>query len=448
MTKINQRFGSEDDLKKLSDEVHKRGMYIMVDVVVNGIPALSNATVSDSAALANEGSLWTDPEHFHEFCTIDWSTELTNDRQIKYCSLGDEKLWLLDVNTEHPHVISTLQSWISAFVADYHIDGLRIDAAKHAPGEFWSGFCGASGVFCIGEVFDDRIDYCAKFQTEKWMDSILGFPLYNGLVKAFGVAPKGNMSELTDRIIGTLKEFTDPSLLGNFIENHDTPRFKNITADPQLVYNAMVGQFLFDGIPILYYGQEQDMSMGNVDPYNRAALWPLGYENTTTVQRVTRLNNIRQSLIKKNIQFNGQTYLESRSTILANTTYDVAIRKGPIIMSLTNRGSPEEPASFAINNSGWSRGEAVIDLLSCTEYAVGASGSMSVSYSRPGYGGMPYVFATVADARQLDICNDKELGFVVDGASAKDSAAFPTSAPSLLIGLTAAAITTLVATSL
>lgn len=435
VTKINQRFGSEDDLKKLSDEVHKRGMYLMVDIVVNGIPALSNATLSDSNALAAEGSLWTEPEHFHDFCEIDWSTELTNDRQIKYCSLGDEKLWLLDVNTEHPHVISTLQSWISKFVADYRVDGLRIDAAKHAPGEFWSGFCGASGVFCIGEVFDDRIDYCSAFQTEKMMDSILGFPFYNGIVKAFSVAPKGNMSEFTDRIIGTLKSFPDPTVLGNFIENHDTPRFHNITADPQLVYNAMVAQFLFDGIPILYYGQEQDQGFGFEDPYNRAALWPLGYENVTTVQRVTRLNKIRQGLIKGEAKFNGQSYMESRSEILANTTYDVAIRKGPIVFSLTNRGSPEEPASFAINNSGWNRGEALIDLLSCLEYVVGSGGSLSVSYSRQGYGGKPYVFATVADARHLGVCDNTQLGLVINDTSSKVSAAAPplVFAPSSLV---------------
>jgi alpha-amylase len=44
----------------------------------------------------------------------------------------------------------------------------------------------------------------------------------------------------------------DPSVLGNFIENHDLPRWRNATVDPQLGYNAMVAQFMFDGIPIVY----------------------------------------------------------------------------------------------------------------------------------------------------------------------------------------------------
>jgi alpha-amylase len=442
LTKINQRFGSEDDLHKLVDAVHKRDMYIMVDVAINGIPSLSNTTIPP------EGSMWTKPEQFHDFCEIDWSTELSNDKQVKDCSLGDSNLWLLDVNTENPEVVSTLNSWISDYVATYKIDGLRIDAAKHVPGEFWTNFCAAGGVFCIGEVFDDRIDYTSAFQREKWMDSILGFPFYNGLKEAFSVEPHRNMSELTERIIGTLESFPDPGVLGNFIENHDTPRFKNITADPRLVYNAMVAQFLFEGIPVLYSGQEQDMAWGNSDPHNRGALWALGYENVTTVQTVTRLNKIRQGFMKGDAKFNGESYLEARSQIVANTTYDLALRKGPILMTLTNRGSPEEAASFSIQNTGWPRGEALIDLLSCLDYAVGSGGSLSISYSRQGYGGMPYVFATVEDARHLGICNNEQLGIVESNSTGKPRGSSAALAPSPLYGLAAGAAVLAAALSL
>jgi alpha-amylase len=44
------------------------------------------------------------------------------------CSwLGDDKLPLMDVNTEHVFVQSTLQTWIANFTAMYSVDGLRID---------------------------------------------------------------------------------------------------------------------------------------------------------------------------------------------------------------------------------------------------------------------------------------------------------------------------------
>lgn len=41
--------------------------------------------------------------------------------------MGDDKLPLMDVNTEHPTVISTLQSWVKDYVKEYGIDGLRVD---------------------------------------------------------------------------------------------------------------------------------------------------------------------------------------------------------------------------------------------------------------------------------------------------------------------------------
>lgn len=68
-----------------------------------------------------------------------------------------------------------------------------LTAAKHVPGAFWQGFCGAAGVFCIGEVYGNDIGFASSFQTQKWMDSVLGYPLYYALVDGFG-APSANMS--------------------------------------------------------------------------------------------------------------------------------------------------------------------------------------------------------------------------------------------------------------
>jgi alpha-amylase len=41
--------------------------------------------------------------------------------------MGDDKLPLADVNTENVEVIQALQTWIHDFVAEFGVDGLRID---------------------------------------------------------------------------------------------------------------------------------------------------------------------------------------------------------------------------------------------------------------------------------------------------------------------------------
>jgi hypothetical protein len=41
--------------------------------------------------------------------------------------MGDDKLPLMDVNTESETVQIVLNKWISNFVQEYAVDGLRID---------------------------------------------------------------------------------------------------------------------------------------------------------------------------------------------------------------------------------------------------------------------------------------------------------------------------------
>ena len=62
----------------------------------------------------------------------------------------------------------------------------------------------------------------------------------------------------------------DITVLGNFLENQDLPRWHNLSVDPQSLWNAMTFNWMSDGIPIMYYGQEQGYTGGD-DPANREA---------------------------------------------------------------------------------------------------------------------------------------------------------------------------------
>lgn len=88
-----------------------------------------------------------------------------------------------------------------------------------------------------------------------------------------------------------------------FLENHDQPRFQSITTDQSLVKNAMAWSFITDGVPIIYYGQEQGYT-GNGDPNNREAYvsrlyWAIrilmlanaGYGSLDTKRRTSRLSH-------------------------------------------------------------------------------------------------------------------------------------------------------------
>ena len=49
--------------------------YLMIDVVINNIPALDVNTSLSSTALQADLSAWTDPNYFHPHCPIDYSNQ-------------------------------------------------------------------------------------------------------------------------------------------------------------------------------------------------------------------------------------------------------------------------------------------------------------------------------------------------------------------------------------
>ncbi|KZT61240.1 glycoside hydrolase family 13 protein [Calocera cornea HHB12733] len=383
VTALNPRMGSSDDLKALSNALHARGMYLMVDIVANNVVTLDYQNPDLSKFAFNQ------PDMFHPYCPIDFS----NQTSIEQCWLGDTVVALMDVNTENQDVISGYQSWISQLVQEYQIDGLRIDAAKHVRKDFWPGFCGSAGVFCMGEVFGGDVGYNAEYQG--YLDSVLDYPGYDYVVSAFALPGPGNISGLVDALHQGQELYKDMSVLGSFLENQDNPRWANISVDPQSLWNAMVWQFLAGGIPIVYYGQEQGLK-GNADPYNREPLWPTGYANTTTYQLIGKLNTLRDFLAT-----NSPDFLTANVTVLGATNNEVAIGRGPMVAVMTNRGSPPVNASMGVYGAGFGTGVPLLEVLSCQQFTTGSQGSLLIDYSA---GGHASIFMRLSDLHGSGLC--------------------------------------------
>ena len=152
--KLNPHFGTSDDLIALSNALHVRKMYLMVDVVVNHFgPANSSASYASFNPL-------NQPSDFHPECLI---TDYNNQTDVEQCWLGDDKLALADVNTENPWIVNAFNLWIKYLVNTYCIDGIRIDTVKHVRKSFWPAFAASSDVYTVGEVYDGDIAYVADY---------------------------------------------------------------------------------------------------------------------------------------------------------------------------------------------------------------------------------------------------------------------------------------------
>ena len=152
--KLNPHFGSAEDLGALSEELHKRDMFLMVDVVANHFGPVTSSTPFSSLNPFNQAS------DFHPECLI---TDYTNQTNVEQCWLGDNNLALADVNTEDDNIVETLYNWVQSLVKEHGIDGLRIDTVKHIRKDFWPGFAASSGVYTVGEVEDGDTAYVANY---------------------------------------------------------------------------------------------------------------------------------------------------------------------------------------------------------------------------------------------------------------------------------------------
>ncbi|KAK0438407.1 glycoside hydrolase family 13 protein [Armillaria borealis] len=388
---LNPKFGTPGDLKALGSALRDRNMYLMVDVVVNHYAA-PPTNISDKIPQSFDFTSlapFTSANDFHPQCFI---TDTSNQTEVEQCWLGDASLPLLDIDTENPTNFEMLRSWIVNLVLEYNIDGLRISDARYIRQSFWRDFAGASGVFAMGEILSDNVSYTSDYTQV--LDAVLDYPTWFTLVEAFSGA-KGNFDSLMRTVLESQEKYASGlCMTGSFVENYDQPRFPSFTKDESLIKNAITWPFIHDGIPIVYYGQEQGFQGGAV-PSNHESLWSSDYHvyQKPLVQHITDLNAVRKLAINSK-----QNFLTSQMTFVPQLNDNViAISKPPLLALLTNAGNSSTATWTIPGNAGlFLKGQTLVDVLTCQSYNVDpVTGSLTVE-SRYG---LPQV---ILPARYLD----------------------------------------------
>lgn len=197
---------------------------------------------------------------------------------------------LPDLDQNHPFVRQTLIEWAKDFVNTYHIDGLRIDTIPHVSKGFWAEFSEAVGVYTLGEVLNMDLHYLAGYQGS--VDAVLNYALYSTLNFAF--QDNGTMNSIQQYYRDAYETWPDITTLGNFVNNHDNPRYLSKNSELQGFKSALAFSLSSVGIPIVYYGDEQAFS-GGQDPLNREALWTDMNADSDIYNYLKTLNQFRKS---------------------------------------------------------------------------------------------------------------------------------------------------------
>ncbi|RAH53315.1 alpha-amylase [Aspergillus piperis CBS 112811] len=408
---INSHFGTPKELQALSSALHNRGMYLMLDIVVGDMAWVGNSSTVDYSTF----NPFDDEKYFHDFKLL--SSDPTNETCVLDCWMGDTVVSLPDLRNEDDQVQNILGSWISELVSNYSIDGLRIDSVLNIAPDFFSNFTKSSGVFTIGEgATADAADVCP---LQPSLNGLLNYPLYYILTNAFNTT-NGNLSTITESISYTKGQCEDVLALGTFTANQDVPRFGSYTSDISLARNILTSSMLADGIPILYYGEEQHLT-GSYNPVNREALWLTNYSmhSTSLPALVQSLNRLRSYASGDGEQYtqnsqSGSDYLSYLSAPIYNSTHILATRKGfagnQVVSVVSNLGA--KPASKATtkitlgsDETGFQSKQNVTEILSCKTYVTDSSGNLAVDLSSDGGPRVYYPTDSLKDS--TDICDDQ-----------------------------------------
>jgi alpha-amylase len=222
---LNAKFGTEDDFKNLVSELHKRDMYVLVDVVANelaydiGDANMTSTTKIDYSTFVPFNS----SSDFVSYCPIDnWN----NQTEFQSCWLGFEGVATPRIKTTDPGIANTLNQWIKSLVGTYDIDGIRVDGAKQIEAGFFSGFMSSAGVYGMGEVDDGDPVFTCSYQN--LTGGIENYPVWGALIPAFSA---GKMDGLVSMVGAMRQACPKPQYLATFVENQDNTRFASYTED-------------------------------------------------------------------------------------------------------------------------------------------------------------------------------------------------------------------------
>lgn len=357
-TKLNPTMGTTEEFKTMISEAHKRGMRIMVDIVVNHAGYGTESTFAD----------------------------MLRDKSV---SEGDIKSWqsdLPDFATENADVRAKLVEWQTSWMKDYGVDYFRVDTVKHVDSTTWAALKNSTtevnpSFKMIGEYYGAGYASNGSTLGSGQMDADLDFD-FNDQATSF---VSGNISSVEKFLSARNSALNNAYMTGQFLSSHDEDGFKaslmngkKYTED-KATSAALVAatlQLTAKGIPVIYYGEEVGLSGLNNYPYqtNRYDMdFSKATKDNVTYQHYKNLLSIRNAYT--------DVFARGSRTVVAGSDeegYDVVSRSyggTTLYVGMNIKDTAKEvkvPVSLAA-------GTEVKDLYSGATYTVGSDKTVAVT---------------------------------------------------------------------
>ncbi len=278
---IDPVYGSMDDFNRFLEEAHKRGIKVIMDMVLNHTSTDCKWFKESRKSRDNpyrDYYIWKDqPNNWESFFGGGaWKYDsITNQYYLHKFDVR-----MADLNWTNPAVVNEIKK-VLRFWLDKGIDGFRFDVInflhtddvttdnpikagkqQHLYDINQHGIQKAISIikstvseypdrFTVGEVGSDQIEVLTQYQSPQLLDVVFNFNF--GSIQAFSV----------ERLFNELQsmEKNMPSYPTLFFGSHDNPRLMNRLANGNIQRAKALAALILTakGVPFIYYGEEIGM---------------------------------------------------------------------------------------------------------------------------------------------------------------------------------------------
>ena len=375
-TKIDDRMGTDAELKELLSTAHKHQINVILDYVANHMHI-------------NSPTLKAHPDWITDSILPDGRRNFELWDEARLTTWFDKHIPTLDLEREE--VCEAMTDTALFWVENYDFDGYRHDACKHIPLNYWRMFTHKMksrfpdrSLWMIGETYGDN-ELIGSYVKTGMLNAQFDFNVYHTAIDVLGKEGE-SMKRLASTIDESLASYGAHHTMGNISGNHDKIRFISlaggavgwdedgkaagwnrkigVTADGNAEQESVafkkallleVLNLTIPGVPCIYQGDEYGQCGAN-DPDNRRMMRFDGLTNHEQWLRGQVEKLIHQRRTSMPLLYGDYKQLEVTDDVLVfSRTYMgkeviVGINKGPkyVVVEIEGKKFGMSPYGFNI----------------------------------------------------------------------------------------------------
>lgn len=362
---IHPEYGTMEDFEEFMEEAHKRGVEVIIDLVLNHASSQHPWFIKACQEISNDNN-WDGYARYFNFKKSDtkpphwWLVTGTDDVYYEGNFHGGMPEWNLAADCVRDEFKKIMKFWI-----DKGVDGFRLDAVKYftqedcTSTEFLKWLYPAAkeykeDIYMVGEHWVNGADVIENY--ESGIDSMFNFSYSDSggkFASAVNMSSGAKLCKTLKEYQARIRENNPDAIDALFISNHDQVRsatyFGQILEKEKM---AAALYMLFPGNSYIYYGEELGMTSIETDESKRT---PMIWSTTDK----TGITELPPTIVNDNIPKgggvaeqleDGNSLLNYYRRIITIKNQNPEIARGKIIKTIDFDDS--EVGAFITENDG------------------------------------------------------------------------------------------------